>query len=368
MQAYISAIGTAVPKYKIEQSKIAEFMCKVHQLTEVEKNRLQALYRATGIESRYSVLRDYGSGKGDFSFYENSDDLEPFPGTQKRMKIYEQEAKDLAYNASLDCLNSLKSFRKELITHLITVSCTGMYAPGLDIDLVNKLELKPSVERTAINFMGCYAAFSALKVGSAICKSDPEAKVLIVCVELCSIHFQKNKSEDNMLANALFADGGAAILLESQPSGQPALSIENFHCDLLSKNAEDMAWKVSDFGFEMRLSSYVPDIIREGIRKLVERLKDSLSYPIEHFDKYAVHPGGKKILEAMEEEVGFCKKENKYAYEVLRNFGNMSSPTILFVLKALWLDLTKSDDQGTILSVAFGPGLTLESMVLKIHC
>src|SRR5699024_10541350 len=147
------------------------------------------------------------------------------------------------------------------ITHLITVSCTGMYAPGLDIEIVQEARLSPSVKRTAINFMGCYAAFNAIKVGDAICKAEAEARVLIVCVELCSIHFQKKKDDDNILSNALFGDGAAAIVLQSTPPQAASLALERFHCDLSFEGKQEMAWHIGDHGFEMRLSAYVPDMI-----------------------------------------------------------------------------------------------------------
>jgi predicted naringenin-chalcone synthase len=242
-----------------------------------------------------------------------------------------------------------------------------MYAPGLDIDLVRELKLSPTTNRTSITFMGCYAAFNALKVADAICTSDQQAKVLIVCTELCSLHFQRMPSDDNLLANALFADGAAAMLIEAVPNGGKRLKIESFHNDIVPGGQEDMAWTIGDLGFEMKLSSYVPEIIQKGIAKLATSLLDKINKKITDIRYYAIHPGGRKILETIEKQLGLTRCQNEDAYEVLRNFGNMSSPTVLFVLKRLFQKFSINDHDQHILSFAFGPGVTLESMVLKIE-
>jgi alpha-pyrone synthase len=227
--------------------------------------------------------------------------------------------------------------------------------------------LATSINRTAINFMGCYGAFNAIKVADAICKSTPEAIVLVVCVELCSLHFLKNKDEDHILSSTLFGDGAAALLLSSIPLKEQTLSLESFYCDILREGKDDMAWHISDFGFEMKLSSYVPDLIKGGIRVLTENLLKFLQLNLSDVDYYAIHPGGKRILQIIETELGFSKEKNRHAYEVLRNYGNMSSPTVLFVLELVFQSLTSEDAGNNILSFAFGPGLTLEGMLLKVN-
>jgi predicted naringenin-chalcone synthase len=367
MKSYISAIGTANPSYKIPQMQIAEFMADATQMNTQEKRKLNALYRSTGIDYRHSVLSDYSKHKGVFEFYSNTADLEPFPMLEQRMQLYKENALPLCIQAVNNCLFTYQEFNIKELTHLITVSCTGMYAPGIDIELVEEFELDTSIKRTAINFMGCYGAFNALKAADAICKSDPSAKVLIVCVELCTIHFQKEKTEDHMLANALFADGAAALIMEPQPRAACSISIESAYCDLFSEGREDMAWHIGNFGFEMRLSSYIPDMIKKGIRQLTDKLLKNIKLNLADIQLFAIHPGGKRILEVIEEQLGMQKEDNRYAYQTLKEYGNMSSPTILFVLKALWNDLQKSDAGKNILSCAFGPGLTLESMLLKVN-
>jgi alpha-pyrone synthase len=187
-------------------------------------------------------------------------------------------------------------------------------------------------------------------------------------VELCTIHFQKKKTEDHILANALFADGAAAVLVESKPRQATSLSIEAAYCDLMLDGKQEMAWHITDYGFEMVLSSYVPDMIRSGIRRLADNLLNHLKLRLGDIDFFAIHPGGKRILEVIEQQLEMRREDNRYAYQVLKEYGNMSSATVLFVLKALWNDLQPEDAGKRILSFAFGPGLTLESLLLRVNC
>lgn len=365
MQSFITAIGTAVPTYKIEQKQAALWMQEKLQLNDREKKLLHALYDASGIESRYTVIEGF-TRLDKFDFLPESAGLEPFPSTAKRMEIYRQQALPLAERSIYNCLE--KCFvPKEEITHIIVVSCTGMYAPGLDIELIRNLGLQTSVKRTCIQFMGCYAAFNGLKTADAICKSEPDAKVLVVCIELCTIHFQKEKSRDQIVSNALFADGAAAVLVQSQPQkGKINLAMEAFHCELALESSEEMAWKIGDHGFEMVLSSYVPQVIKSGIKDLTQNLLQKLNLQFSEIQHFAIHPGGRKILEVCEEELGLSANDLACSYETLQKHGNMSSATVLFVLESIYNSLPKKASNQKILSFAFGPGLTLESMLLSV--
>lgn len=360
------AIGIANPPYKRLQSEIVEFMTLGLNLKSAERRLLKSVYKATGIEQRYSVLSDYCKTPGEFDFFPNDVDA-PFPSTAQRMKIYKDNALNLALHAIKNCLSSLDDFTINQITHLITVSCTGMYAPGIDIEIIQHLNLNSSTKRTTINFMGCYGAFNAIKIADAICKSSPDANVLIVCIELCSIHFQKNLAIDNIISNSIFADGAASILIQASPKYKKYFILENFHNDLLPQTSKEMAWHIGDHGFDIALSSYVPNIIQTGIGNFVYNLISQHNLKLSDIDFYAIHPGGVKILEACEKALNINKEDNKYSYQILRHFGNMSSATVLFVLKAIWDDILHHDHQKNIFSCAFGPGLTLESMMLKIH-
>ena len=373
--AYINGIGTAVPAYSSTQQEAAEFMADVLQLDERDSRRLMALYRHTRIDRRHTVLADYVRPREEFTFYTNSPGMEPFPTVGQRMGLYRQEAVPLALKAIHDCFASYPDFDPQTITHLITVSCTGLYAPGPDIELIEALGLPTTTQRLAINFMGCYGAFNGLKMADSIIRADARAKVLVVCVELCTIHFQKKTETDHLLSNALFADGSAAVIVESQPAVRhtgpsQAFRLRSFYCDLLPEGREAMAWHVSDFGFEMTLTSAVPTFIQQGIGQLMERLLTQCELTLDDIGQYALHPGGRRILEVIEQQLGITAHDDRHAYEVLRQNGNMSSATVLFVLKEIWNELASGEadvdpERPNILSCAFGPGLTLESMVLE---
>lgn len=366
MTIAITAIGTANPINRRNQNEIANLICEGLQLKPAQRRLLKSVYNATGIEHRYSVLDDYVKNPAEFEFFPNNPDA-PYPSTSARMKLYKDNALQLALKAIKNCLASFNDFNLKNITHLITISCTGMYAPGIDIEIVQQLNLNSTTKRTAINFMGCYGAVNGIKVAEGICRADSQAKVLVIAVELCSIHFQKSMNLDNIISNAIFSDGAACVLIEANPSQHKYLSLENFYCDLLPQSQQEMAWHISDNGFDIVLSSYVPNVIQMGIKKFVERLLANHHLSQSQLNLYAIHPGGIKILQACEEALNITKLDNKYSYEILRNFGNMSSATILFVLKAIWDDLESRNDQKNIFSCAFGPGLTLEAMILKSH-
>ena len=216
--------------------------------------------------------------------------------------------------------------------------------------------------------MGCYGAVNALRLADSIVRADPAARVLVVSVELCTLHFQKSPEPDHLVSNALFGDGAAAALVlgEPLPGGQPCLALQAFHCGLEPAGLADMAWHIGDFGFEMTLSGYVPALIEGGIGALVARLLHELPVPAQAIRHFALHPGGRKILEAIEKALGLSAHDNRHAYQVLREYGNMSSATVLFVLRELLAHATPADHCAPVLSCAFGPGLTMEAMLLEI--
>lgn len=361
MPTYINTIETALPPNLANQNQIADFMVEHLNLNEREEKRLRVLYRASGIKQRYSVLRDFAENLNGQSFFKE----DAFPSAKPRMLIYQTHAISLAKKA---CENAIKTsgINKSEITHLIAVSCTGMYAPGLDIELIEQLGLSTSTQRTSINFMGCYAAFNAMKVADNIISSNPDANVLIACVELCSIHLQEKKDDENLLANAIFGDGAASMILTSSQSNR-SLEMRNFFSDLALNARDEMGWYIGDHGFEMHLTSKVPDVIKEGIGQLTDRLLEKIKLQVSDIDFFAIHPGGKRILDVIEEKLHITKEQNKAAREILSSHGNMSSPTVLFVIKRILESMTIADDQKHLLSFAFGPGLTMESAVLKTH-
>ncbi|MCS7019626.1 MAG: type III polyketide synthase [Cytophagales bacterium] len=364
---HITAIGTAVPTYAIGQEFASEWIATTLALSAAEIRKVKLIYRATGIQNRYSVIPDF-SDCGQRKLFSLTENLEPFPSTADRMRIYQSEAPLLAAAAVKNMGLPVDCF--EQITHLITVSCTGMYAPGLDIDLIQLLGLPPSVQRTCIYFMGCYAAFNALQAATAICKAYPDAKVLIVDVELCTLHFQKINSEDQLLANAIFADGAASVLVECVRPEQGLLSLEGFYSGIIPESNKEMAWYIGNFGFEMKLSAYVPAILGNKIRPLIEQATQKWQIPFSVIDYFVFHPGGKRILTEIEMGLGISPHENRWAYEVMQQYGNMSSATIIFVLKH-FLDSFRQQAQTEkkvyVLAAAFGPGLTMESAILQLQ-
>lgn len=364
MKSFITTIGTANPEFCFSQTKIAEFMLHTVDLTREEKLKLRSLYKSSGINSRYSILPDFGLPYGEYTFFPNTEDLEPFPTVAERMKVYEKKALPLAVTAINNCMKKNNNFCS--VTHLITVSCTGMYAPGLDIEIVQQLGLRKDISRTCINYMGCYAAFTALKLADSFCRQDESAKVLIVCVELCTLHYQKKKNFDYLLSNTIFGDGAAAVLVEGKARSHYSLGINSFHCDISFHGKKEMAWNISDFGFEMALTSYVPDILREGISDLTSALLNKQELNLKKIDYFAIHPGGKKILDVIQKELKIDPEKICFSYETLFEYGNMSSGTILFVLEKLLNNLQEPDENKKIFSAAFGPGLTMEAMLLTV--
>jgi alpha-pyrone synthase len=369
MSSFINAIGIANPPNCILQKDAAGFMTRFLNLEGLEKRLANVIYKMSGIEKRHSVIPDFSLSPESFTFFPKNENLFPFPGTSERMSVYNREAIILARNAIESCMsNADGSVDYTDITHFITVSCTGMFAPGPDIVLVEQLGMSRSVQRIAINFMGCYAAFNALKTADAICRADKKAKVLIVCVEICTLHLQNRKEEDHLISGALFGDGAAALIIESYPSNQkPSLEIKNMYCDLFFEGKSEMAWQIGNHGFEMTLSTYVPVLIQKGIGNLTAKLLEASKLEISDIDFFAIHPGGKRILESIEKSLGLSKEDNRFSYEILKNYGNMSSATVVFVLQIIMNQLDIKDDGKNILSFAFGPGLTLESMIFGIH-
>ena len=356
----IVSIGTAVPDCKHDQSDILEFMQTVYALKEEDKRKIKFLYRQSGIGTRYSVIPDYSLAASAWEFYSPSENLEPFPSLEKRMQWYSQYAAALSLKAVQKCR---AGHADKKITHLITVSCTGMSAPGLDLELLELLDLPSTTFRTSVNFMGCYAAVHALKIADAFCKADADANVLIVCTELCTLHFQNEPTIDNMTSSMLFADGSAAALVTGNNEAE-GLAIDHFYSKVALKGKKDMAWELSSKGFLMTLSSYIPDMIEADFDELVTEAVLAAGLQKEAITHWCIHPGGKKILEAVHKSLGFTNGQLQPCYDVLQDYGNMSSATLLFVLQKIMTGLQKGEKQ-RVFGAAFGPGLTMETIILS---
>jgi len=358
--SYIAAIEISVPEYSHSQKEFSEFYSN-STTDEESKRKIKIISSKTGIENRYSVLKDYSLSPEEFEFYSKDVSLLPEPTLTKRMAIFKEEAIKLSLKAV--CKIPRFEIIKGSITHLITVTCTGLFAPGLDIQLVNELQLSPSINRSSINFMGCNAAILALKQADAICKGNANAKVLIVCTELCSIHFQKDYTDDYIISNQLFGDGCAAVLVTADPieiTPDVLIKVNDFHSLLVHKGYNDMAWQLSETGFKMNLTSYVSDLINGNIKSML----NEVNVQTEAIDFWAIHPGGKKIIDGFCDALELDRSKLDASYEVLRKYGNMSSPTVLFVLKQVLENNQHIKKGRSIFTAAFGPGLSIETVTL----
>lgn len=363
------SIGTAVPQHKISQEHFYSILSANNSLDRSEKLMLRSIYKNCGISFRHSVLQE-------FSRNESADHLIFYPSTgkkgagiEKRMELFNRYAIQLAKSAIENAMLKIPDFKKERITHLITFSCTGMTAPGIDIQIVEEFGLSNSIERTCINFMGCYAAINALKMAGHICKSNPDAVVLLCGVELCTLHYSPGVSSDELVANALFSDGAAAAIVANRSAVfQPycALKLMEFFSSFHSSGKSDMTWNIGANGFNLKLSSYVPDLIQSEISTFIDALIRQSKVELKEISHYAIHPGGVKILEACQNALHTSKSQNNDSYAILDQYGNMSSVTVLFVLERLMKKLTNADRDQLIVSAAFGPGLTMESMLLSV--
>lgn len=357
----IISIGTAVPEFRHEQDDILRFMQQVYAMNEVEKRKLKFLYHQSSIKTRYSVLPDYSLPAGEWTFYPGSENLEPFPSLEMRMQWFDKTAPALSIDAITKCADG--RIDPGEITHLITVSCTGISAPGLDLQIIEAMGLQPDIFRTSVNFMGCFAAIHALKMADAICNSNGEAKAMIVCTELSTLHFQKERSQDSITSSMLFGDGCAAVLVTGDKNKTDGFRIKNFHSHIAFNGKKDMSWRLSSTGFQMTLSTFIPDLIEHDFGSLVEDALNKAGMEKGDISDWCIHPGGKKILSVIEKSMRLPENSLSHSHNVLQHYGNMSSPTLLFVLQEI-MQTTSTSATRNIFGAAFGPGLTMETFIL----
>ena len=351
MTAHLNQIATAVPAHDAH----AAFIHCARALLEDERSRgvFERLVDRAQIAHRFSVLApedhpEPGSSDVD-RFYASG----KYPTTGARMRAFEGHAPDLAVRA----VAGLDLRHERGITHLIVTSCTGFYAPGLDLDLIDRCGLPASVERTMIGFMGCYAAINGLKLARHVVRSEPDARVLMVNIELCSLHLQEAHDLETILSFLVFGDGCAASIVSSDPTG---LAIDRFHAMLIPDTRELLTWKLRDTGFDMVLSGRVPGAIERGLESGAGAILDGAS--ADAMDHWAVHPGGRSVLDAVERGLDLPPAALAPSRRVLMSYGNMSSATIMFVLQAI-LAASHPGDRGCAMS--FGPGLTAETMLFR---
>lgn len=344
-QVFINHISTAVPETEVHEMFLREGPKFLKE--ERDKKIFKRIASRGQIERRYSVLPMAATEteSGLLEFYQ----MGAFPTTAARMLRYQKHALPLALK-SIAPLKDKTNLQE--ITHLIVTSCTGFYAPGLDIELVRELGLKPSVERTIVGFMGCYAAFNGLKLAHSIVLARPDAKVLMVNIELCTLHLQEISDIESMLGFLIFADGCAASIVSRASGG---LEITGFRNELGFSEIDKITWQVGDQGFDMFLSTEVPAAIG---RLMPERLADIVASSGD-VPLWAIHPGGRAILDVIQEKLVLSDEQMQASREVLRDCGNMSSASVMFVLQK---HLYQTATSGEGWAMAFGPGLTVEAM------
>ena len=371
MTVFLRSVGTAVPVTVLRQAEFRDVLAAQPGLGRLGARRLRAAFDASGIETRHTVLHELGepvataddaTGEGAHPVHfdaATSTVLAPSTGT--RNAAYVREAPALFLNAAKDAL-AATDLAPDDVTHVVTVSCTGFFAPGPDYLLVRQLGLRPTTQRFHLGFMGCYGAFPALRLADAVCRADPDAVVLVVCAELCSLHLHVGDDLDTILSSSLFADGAAAAVVTGRApaAGTATVTLDALGTTLSDDGEADMAWSIGDLGFDMVLSRYVPRILGSSLPAALPSLLGLVS-PAD-VDRWAVHPGGRAVLDQVQAALGLADEDLAPSRDVLRRFGNMSSSTVLFVLAELLARPAAAPER--VAALAFGPGLTVESALL----
>jgi predicted naringenin-chalcone synthase len=362
MPVTIRGIGTALPDHGVTQGDAIALARRFSADSRVREALVERIQRRTRVQSRHSVLLESGEPQRPIAarlpFYGERN-----PSTRERMVRFARHAPPLALAASRRALADA-GIHPGRVTHLVTVSCTGFQAPGFDLELIGTLELSADVERTHVGFMGCHGALNGLRVARAFAQADPQACVLLCSVELCSLHLHYGWDPEKVVANALFADGAAALVLcadgWTQAGGGQDLKVLASGSTVIPGTAELMSWTIGDHGFAMGLSPRVPAAVAAHLRPWLERWLQRRGLAIGAIGAWALHPGGPRILEASAAALGLAPEQLAVSATVLREHGNMSSATILFILERL----RRAAAPGPWLALAFGPGLTVEAALL----
>ena len=362
MSFAVHGIGTAVPPATVTQDE-ALLVARVLGGAGVRAATwLPAVYAHSGIRTRHPVLGRplfddlrNGTRDSDSAFLPGDDPDHPGPTTGERMRMYAEEAPKLALRAAAVAVAE-SGFAPDTFTHLVTVSCTGFAAPGVDFALIAELGLRPTVERVNVGFMGCHGALNGLRVANALCRADPAARVLLCAVELCSLHYHYGDAPDQVVANAIFADGAAALVGTGAGAGGDWRVAATGSC-VIPGTADAMHWRVGDHGFEMGLSRRIPGLIARHLRPWLENWLRDNGVSLEQVKGWAIHPGGPKIVSAVEEALGLSPDAAAASRAVFAEYGNMSSPTVLFVLDRL----RKVGGGRPCVMLGFGPGLVAEA-------
>jgi prepilin-type processing-associated H-X9-DG protein len=360
MTVSILGLGCAVPSHRVSQERYAEFLVDAFKLSGREAKLARKLCAVSGIRERYFVSEDPLKPRNQWTHIPTTfpDDI---PTMSFRNEIYRAEAPILAFQSAQRAVEAWGG-QKSAITHLISVSCTGLTAPGIEFLLLDAMDLPRTAQRLGINFMGCFGAFKGLSVAMALAEQDARNRILVVCTEICSIQFQPHTGLQSLVGNALFADGSAAVVVgqNAQSSEHPLWHLERFASFALRDSLAEMSWNAETHGLTMVLSSEIPEYVKAHVKPFAEQL---LGNNI-GFEEclWPVHPGGKAIVAAIEEACGLQEWQTRSAWEVLEAYGNMSSATFLFVLDhASQIPAQVPYSVG----IGFGPGLSFEAVLLR---
>lgn len=369
MTVRILSIGTAVPATRILQPEIRDFFAAQPTIDRLAARLIRAAFDHSAIDSRYTVIDELGSPDASAALSHTPDHLFVdaasrelhSPSTGDRNDIYRREAPALFAAAAADAMQRAGVQASE-ITHIVTASCTGFYAPGPDFRLVRDLGIRTTAERYHLGFLGCAAAFPALRAATRISTAQPDAVVLVVCGELCTLHIRSSRDPEQIVASAVFADGAAAAIVTATAprTDAPTLEVGDFFTAITADGESDMAWTIGDAGFEMTLTAEVPRIVGREIREVVRTVLGTDENPADAVDAWAVHPGGRSVLDRVQAGLDLDEQAMDASRGILREFGNMSSATVMFILQKLMLDDDLADG-ARIAGLAFGPGLTVEA-------
>lgn len=351
----ILGIGTAVPEFRLDQADTSGRLTEALRDTPNSARWAKKIFKQCGVETRYTCEPNLLETAENCRYFPQTN--HDAPSTSDRMAAYKRESVPLALRSAEKALNDAK-VDVSYITHLITVSCTGQFLPGLDAALTQQLGLAANVNRIPFNFLGCAAGLKAVCLSRQIVSSNPTAKILVVCVELCTLHIQPSSDREALFGASFFGDGASACVVgvTSEKHNQ-IFQLGNDHSILLQDCADEMKWDVGNYGFDLYLSPNIPKLIGTWIPEQIEHLLDGGPKP----ELWAIHPGGKGIIDTLEEVYGLTSEETRPSRTVLRNYGNMSSATILFVLNETRQELANRGAGPTSgISLAFGPGLTCE--------
>jgi prepilin-type processing-associated H-X9-DG protein len=364
MSFALLGLGTAVPSTTVDQTTAMGVTRSICCRTAEHETWLPVIFSQTGIRSRRMVFEQAvvddvvnGTAHTGSEFLPRPAPDDRGPSTGQRMQHYVALAPGLAKEAAGRALQQARLDPAD-VTHLITVSCTGFRAPGLDYELIRGLGLPPTTERTHIGFMGCHGALNGLRVADAFAGSQPSARILLCAVELCVLHFFYGWDPEKMVANALFADGSAAVAgvpAALAPAG--AWRVAATGSCYIPDSAKDMTWTIGDHGFEMTLTKRVPGLIANHLRPWLESWLSKNGLGLDQVRSWAIHPGGPRILAAVEEALGLTREQTSTGLEILAEYGNMSSPTVLFIIDRLRMRQAPLP----CVALGFGPGMVAEA-------